>query len=280
MPSRLAEVRGRRLRIALYRPPVANTAVDLYGAAFVARSSHESGGHPVPRDEPGICGVAWADKEQVIRLLVTDDRGYSRLVAEVTGARQGVVVVFDKALRCHQFLRNQSGWGADRPATAMVLRDVRALPAATVPDGLVLRPVDRLASGARDTVPLEDAVAVAFASDPDITDSPAAFAGFLSGLPSVQLFAAVDDAGVARATSGCQVFGEYARVFFVNTEPGWRRRGIGRAMTLEALRAAASSGAHGAVLNATDDGTSVYTRLGFKPAGRLTRYSRSRAQAA
>ena len=52
---------------------------------------------------------------------------------------------------------------------------------------------------------------------------------------------AVDESGIARATSACHVFGDYAQVFFVNTEPAWRRRGIGSAMTLEALRAAALS---------------------------------------
>lgn len=253
-----------------------DTAVDLYGAAFVARSSHDWDGDPVPRVAPGIRGVVWAGEERVIRLLVTDDRGYGQLATEVVGAREGVVIVFDRAPRCHDFLRSQSGWGADRPATAMVLQDVHAVPAATVPNGLVLRPVRRLSSEAPDGVLLEDAVAVAIASDPGITESSDAFAGFLRGLPSsVRLFAAVDDAGVARATSGCEVFGEYARIFFVNTEPGWRRRDIGRAMTLEALRAAASSGARRAFLHATDEGASVYTRLGFEAAGRLTRYSRA-----
>jgi ribosomal protein S18 acetylase RimI-like enzyme len=256
---------------------VVDTAVDLYGAAFVARSSHESDGDPVPRVEPGIRGVVWAGEERGIRLLVTDDRGYGQLATEVVGAREGVVIVLDRAPRCHDFLRSQSGWRADRPATAMVLQDVHAVPAPTIPNGLVLRPVRRLACEAPDdAVPLEDAVAVAIASDPGITESPDAFAGFLRGLPSsVRLFAAVDDAGAARATSGSEVFGEYARIFFVNTEPGWRRRGIGRAMTLEALRAAASSGARRAFLHATDDSACVYTRLGFEAAGRLTRYSRA-----
>jgi ribosomal protein S18 acetylase RimI-like enzyme len=93
-------------------------------------------------------------------------------------------------------------------------------------------------------VALEDAVAVAIASYAGITETPAEFARFLRGLPlSARLFASVADAGVARATSGFELVGEFARIFFVNTEPTWRRRGIGRAMTLEALRSAASSGA-------------------------------------
>jgi ribosomal protein S18 acetylase RimI-like enzyme len=157
----------------------------------------------------------------------------------------------------------------------MVLRDIHAVSIATLPDGLILRPVKRLAceSGA---VPLQAAAAVAIASDPGITQPADEFAEFLRALPSaVRLFAAVDEWGIPRATSGCDVFGEYARIFFVNTEPGWRRRGIGRAMTVEALRAAAASGARRAILDATDGGASVYLQLGFEDAGRLTRYSRA-----
>jgi ribosomal protein S18 acetylase RimI-like enzyme len=157
----------------------------------------------------------------------------------------------------------------------MVCRDIHALPRVPLPNGLVLRPVKRSAREGRDAVPLQDAVAVAIASDPGIRDPAEDFAAFLSSLsPSVRLFAAVDEDGVPRATSGCDVFGEHARVFFVNTEPGWRRRGIGHAMTVAAVRTAASSGARRAVLDATDSGTPLYMRLGFEAAGRYVPYSR------
>jgi GNAT superfamily N-acetyltransferase len=234
---------------------VTDYAVDLYAAAFAARWSKASAGDSV-------------------RLLVTDDRGHSRLVTELSRARQGVVVVFDTAPRCNELLRSRPGWKANRPATAMVLPALDAVPAASLPDGLVLRPVDTVASGAPGTVPLEAAAAAAIAADPGITDPPDVFVSYLRRLPSTQLFAAVDEAGVVRATSGCEVFGEYARIIFVNTERAWRGRGIGRAMTVAALRAASSSGARRALLDATDDGTSVYARLGFETAGRLTRYER------
>lgn len=261
--------------VGLYRAAVVGAAIDLYCAAFVARRSHELDADPAALIAPGMRGFVRANGERVIRLLVTDDRGYGRLTMEVTAAR-GEVTVFERASRCDELLRRRSAWKGDRPATAMVLRDVQAVANATLPDGLVLRPVNRLASGAPNAVPLRDAVAVAIASDPGIAEPPDEFARYLMGLPSsVRLFAAVDGAGVARATSGCDVFGEYARVFFVNTDPGWRHRGIGHAMTVGALRAAASSGASRAFLHATDDGASVYMRLGFESAGRLTRYSRA-----
>jgi ribosomal protein S18 acetylase RimI-like enzyme len=241
---------------------VVDAAIDLYRAGFVARVSHEP-------------DAVRADGGRVNRLLATDDRGYGSFVKEVTGA-VGEATVFERASRCDAFVRGQPGWTADRPAIAMVLHDIQAVsPNAGLPGGLVLQPVNRRASEMPNGVALDDAVAVAIASDPGIAEPASALARFLAGVPSsVRLLAAVDCAGVARATSGCEVFGEYARIFFVNTEPGWRRRGIGCAMTAEALRAAAVSGARRAFLHATNDGAAVYTRLGFEVAGRVTRYSR------
>lgn len=224
------------------------TAIELYCAAFVARLR------------------AATPEDGVVRLLVTDDRALDRLTAEVTSAR-GEVSVFEQAGRCDELMRNQSAWTADRPVTAMVLRDVHAVADAKLPSGLALRRVP-------DGVSLHEAAAVAIASDPGITEPAEAFARFLGGLPSsVRLFAAVDDAGIARATAGVSLSGEYARIFFVNTLPEWRDRGIGHAMTVAALQAAAEAGAHRAFLTATADGLGLYQRIGFEAAGRLTRYS-------
>jgi ribosomal protein S18 acetylase RimI-like enzyme len=256
------------VEVGLYLAAVAEAAIDIYCDAFVARQRHELDGEPVVLVAPGVRGVA------LIRLLVSDDSGYGRLVEEVERAGRGVVYVFERASRCHEFLRGQPGWSAGRSELAMVLRDVQAAAGAALPDGLLLRPVKRVASDAPDGVSLQDAVAAAIASDLGITESADHVAGYLRGLPSsVRLLAAVDDSEVVRATSACHVFGEYAQVFFVNTEPAWRRRGIGQAMTLEALRAAAFLGVRRAFLHATDDGASMYERLGFEAVGLLTRYS-------
>jgi ribosomal protein S18 acetylase RimI-like enzyme len=254
---------------------VVGSAIDLFSAGFVARHSHDPESDPVPVHEPGVRGVVSGDQARTIRLLVTDDRGYDRLATEVAVARQGVAHIFDRASRSNAFLHGQSGWKADRPATAMVLRDLEAVAGAALPGGLTLRGVNRLElePGA---VPLEAAAAVAIASDSGITEPADEFAGFLRSLPSsVRLFAAVDERGVPRATSGCEIFGEYARILFVNTEPAWRRRGVGRAMTVEALRVASSSGARRAILDATDNAASLYEHLGFEVAGRLNRYARA-----
>ncbi len=251
--------------------------VDIYVAADVARHSREPTGRRDTLIEPGIHGLVSRDEGQPVHLLALDDRGYDRLVAHVRSARGGVVAVFDTASRCEAFVRDQPGWRADRPTTAMVPSDIgTAAVGSTLPNGLALRSVKRLGNEVPDAVPLEEAVALVIASDPGLTELPEAFAELLRGLPSsVQLFAAVDEQRVARATSGCDVFAEYARLFFVNTEPAWRRRGIGRTMTAEALRAAASSGARRGILDSTDAGVSVYSGLGFEVAGRLTRYRRT-----
>ena len=74
--------------------------------------------------------------------------------------------------------------------------------------------------------------------------SESALAEHLRSLPGAfALWAAVDHGDVVRATSGSAAFGTAASVIFVNTDPGWRRRGIARAMTAIALRAAEHAGA-------------------------------------
>jgi ribosomal protein S18 acetylase RimI-like enzyme len=252
----------------LYVAAVAEAAIDIYCDAFVAPKRHELDSEAVVRIAPGMRAVAH------VRRLVSDDSGYDRLVTEVASAQPGVVFVFERAPRCNGFLRDQPDWSADATEMAMVLGDIDHMSSASLPDSLDLRPVDRVGSGAPDAVPLKDAVTAAIRSDPGITGSADGVASFLSGLPpSVRVFAAVDETGAVRATSACHVFGEYTQIFFVSTEPNWRRQGIGGAMTAGALRGAASLGAHRAFLHSTADGGSVYKRLGFEAVGLLTRYS-------
>jgi ribosomal protein S18 acetylase RimI-like enzyme len=236
--------------------------VDIYCDAFVARGRHELDAQPVELSAPGIRGVAH------IRLLVTDDSAYDRLVAEVDGPWRGVVMVFERAARCNELLRSRPGWTASHPETAMVLRDVGAARGGALPDGLELRPVNE------DGVTVKEALTVAVASDTSIEAPIEDLIGYFGALPpSAHVFAAVDAKGVAHATSACHVFGEYAQIFFVNTEPEWRRRGIGTAMTRAAVEAAAGMGARMAMLHATTHGASLYEGIGFEPVDRVTRYS-------
>jgi ribosomal protein S18 acetylase RimI-like enzyme len=125
-------------------------------------------------------------------------------------------------------------------------------------------------------VPVAAAAAAAMRADPRIDRTPGRFEGYLRSLPAVtRLFAACDGDDVVRATSGCNVLGTAASVMFVNTDPGWRGRGIGRAMTAAALRAARDDGAEHACLDATDAAVALYQRLGFVVVTRATRFFRT-----
>jgi ribosomal protein S18 acetylase RimI-like enzyme len=186
-------------------------------------------------------------------------------------AQAGMITVCAAAAQCTTLLDGHPAWRADR-ATAMICRDLHTVPPVPLASELTLRSVRRLADDAPDGVPLTQAVAAARRADPGITD-PQALADYLRSLPpAFGLFAAVDDAGVVRATSGSGAFGTTASVIFVNTDPDWRRRGIAPAMTAAALRAAEQSGARHAGLDTSDAGMALYLRLGFQAATPTTRF--------
>src|SRR5262249_8071360 len=141
---------------------------------------------------------------------------------------------------------------------------------------LTVRAVQRLADDAPDGVSLQDAARAAMLADPRIDDRLDVFANDLRSLPpAVQLFAAVDRDGVVRATSGSGAFDIDATVFCANTDPEWRRRGIGHAMTAAALRGARERGVRRACLDATDAGRRIYSRLGFEAVTKMTRFLRT-----
>jgi GNAT superfamily N-acetyltransferase len=250
------------------------SAVDLYVAAFLARCNAVRGPGQPKVDQLGVRGLLAGTEDSRIRLLVTDDRAHDVLAALLSEARVGMIRIFEAATRCAQLVASHLEW-ASEIVTAMVCRDLQSVPALSLPGELRLRPVQRLAHDEQGGVALEDAIAAAISAGAAVEEPPEVFADFLRSLPSTfRLFAAVDSDGTVRATSGSGVFGRHATVIFVNTEPGWRGRGIGQAMTAEALIAAQRSGARQACLDASAAGHSIYRRLGFESAGRLTRFLR------
>ena len=226
-------------------------------------------------DGPGIHGLVPVDGASPTSLLVLDDRAFDVLAAVLPLASAGTVRVYEAAGRCAELLRRDPTW-TPKAVTAMVCRDLRTVPDPSLPTGLTLRPVCRVPEDPPDGVPLTDAVAAAGRAAPAGEVSTTALVTYLRSLPQgPRLFAAVDDDDTVRGTSGSRTFLSQAYVFFVNTDPAWRRRGVGLSMTAAALRSAATAGASRASLDASGPGISLYRRLGFTAVAQMTQFSRS-----
>ncbi len=247
-------------------------AKDIYVAAFLARCNTMRGPTQLSTDEAGMHGLLPSTDDPLAHLLVTDDRAYHRVAAVLPDTRAGMIKVFAAAGCSAGLVDRHPAWRSDT-VTAMMCGDLRDLPSLSLPTGLSFRRVRRLPADPHGGVPLKDAVAAAYVAAPSIEESPREFTGYLRSLPSeVRLFAAVDAGGAVRATSGAGAFGADATVMFVNTDPDWRRRGIGLAMTAAALRCARACGARRACLDAGEAGAPIYRRLGFEAVTEMTRF--------
>jgi GNAT superfamily N-acetyltransferase len=100
-------------------------------------------------------------------------------------------------------------------------------------------------------------------------DSYAELAG-IPRSPWTQFVAYVDGRPVA--TSSLLVAGPLAGIYHVGTVADARGRGIGAAITLEAMRAGRDAGASIAVLQSSDMGSPVYRSIGFREYCRLSMY--------
>jgi hypothetical protein len=77
------------------------------------------------------------------------------------------------------------------------------------------------------------------------------------------------------AAAELTVAGGVVGLYNISTLAPFRRRGIGRALTLRPLLDARAEGHAQAVLQASPEGVPVYSKVGFRPTGRYTEYKPS-----
>jgi GNAT superfamily N-acetyltransferase len=224
-------------------------------------------------DEPGMVGLVGRTAESLDgRVLLIDDRALESVDQRLPELFARVLYVFEAAEACSRMISERGGFRPN-PCTAMVCDDLGAVPELALPPDLTLHAVGT-APGDEPAVSLTEAADAAIRSDPKMapTTDPDAFLSYLRSIPNSRYLAAVDDGGVVRGTAATANWGRTTGVFFVNTDPQWRGRGVGSAMTAAALRAAAAAGAERACLDASALGLSIYQRLGFVPVGAITQY--------
>lgn len=228
-------------------------------------------------DEPGLVGLS-RDGGRRVSLLVLDDRALPGLHRVLRGGPSGVISVLDSALQTREMLGATGGWSA-KAVELMVSRDLAGTPTVALPDGLKLDRVAIDSDGSQCDPDLLSAARLLVRADPTVTQSAETLARYIRHLsPPPSMLAAVDAHEAVRAIAGYRVIGLDATVLLVNTDPAWRRRGVGRAMTAAALRAASGAGAASACLSAREAGASIYRSLGFETAGRATQLARPAPQ--
>jgi ribosomal protein S18 acetylase RimI-like enzyme len=151
------------------------------------------------------------------------------------------------------------GFVTEERGSGMVA-DLGALPDEPPPDGVL---IERVVDEATFRIACAT-MAEGFGGPASLGEAFTAFSvlGFEDAAPSRTYVARIEGRPVA--TSLGLVLGEVLGIFNVATIEDARRRGIGRAITLAALRDGAARGASAAVLQASDVGHGVYERLGFR----------------
>lgn len=156
------------------------------------------------------------------------------------------------------------GFALDPDEMPGMAAPLSALPEVELPDGAAIEVV-RDANAFRAWL---DVLVGGFGMPPQIGDAYMAFEtlGFGDDLPTRAILARIGDRPVATALC---VFADGGLVIAnVTTLPDERGRGLGRAVTLAAMRLGAAAGAVIAVLQSTEMGLGVYQRLGFEAFGR------------
>ena len=253
-----------------------SAALDVYVRAFLARCGAMSRSDRDLFDEPGIHGLLPRGGDRRVRLLVTDDRAIDLLPTLIGDAGDGMITVCSAAVQCAALLADNPMWLAGS-ATAMVCRDLQKVPAVALPGELALRSVRRLAG---DSPARRAARAGGRRREPggsrDYRSTSACRSSAIVATRVRPVGRRRRRRRGARRRQARAAFEATGSVIFVNTDPGWRRRGIAWAMTATALRAAQPAGARSAGIDASDAGRGLYLRLGFEQATVITRFRLSR----
>ena len=241
-----------------------------------ARFAASVGGDVV--DEAGITGWATSPPRPASGRLFVHDGAAAGLLAELVDRCAPLEVALlgeDGELSgCVSLLDSRPEFAAAEAATAMLLAAPAGIPLPPLDPALTARPVGVPGDGP--IVALEDAAAAGRRADPELAAAfaPQAWVAHLRRIPGAELIAAVDQDGAVVATAGASVLGPDATVFFVSTDPAWRRRGVATAITARALHAAVARGATLACLEASAAGRGSYVRLGFCEVGTVRSWKR------
>jgi len=128
------------------------------------------------------------------------------------------------------------------------------------PEGLTVEPVRDLATFREQT----EVIGAGFGAPPWLADQMLKFAGlgFDQASPAQNYLARLDDRPVGGSLG--LMAGDVLGIYNVAVVPAARGRGIGRAVTLAALRDGLARGCRLAVLESTAMGHSIYVGLGFR----------------
>jgi predicted GNAT family acetyltransferase len=149
--------------------------------------------------------------------------------------------------------------------TGMICTDLAGVPRPPLPDSLRLSRVQ--VGDINDQLPTTAAFAAAIEAEDGPPPGSMLPAVLRMAARPVQLFAAVDREGSIQATSAAAASGTTGMLWGIGTMHDWRGQGVGAAMTAVAVHGAADLGATTLLLDATDQGESIYRRLGFTAYG-------------
>ncbi len=164
----------------------------------------------------------------------------------------------------------QAGFVLLREAAGMII-DARDVSASRIPEGFAVEePGDGEALLAWSGIVTRN---LFDSSDPRYAESFAESARLLRDAGAMDIFLCRDGKGAPVSASASFIAGDgLGGVYFVATEPGARKRGLGAAVTSIAAARCAERGVDPVVLHATDLGKPVYEGIGFRTVAKMRRW--------